>query len=280
VAHFKEEESKTGATYRLTLAEPAPTGADFAVWDLPGPTCSKRTPADQEQWDKLLKKTKAPLARPGDALFIAPACDDLIEVSTMIALLRHLAKSRAKACVHFLFTRCEETGFYGALAALESKMPLPKVTTISLEISNSVGFATVGGGPILRVGDRVSVFDSTITQWLSDSFQARPSAAGASAGAGGDLPFTRKLMAGGACEGSVFHLAGIPTGALCLPMFNYHNMGADNQIQSEMVSLMDWQSLYTGLLYLATEASSIAQSIERLKTKFAGYRVQALAALG
>ena len=252
IQSIKEKETAK-SDQLVSIDGPIPAGAQFAVWDLPlqSPPCDKM-------------------------LFHSPACDDLVQVATMIALIRRLAQSESKACVHALFTRSEETGFYGALAAIESRDPLPKLTTISLEISNSIGFCEVGTGPILRVGDRITVFDSDVTYWLADSlskyFEKSPEPK--------PLPFQRLLMAGGACEASVFHHAGFPTGGLCLAMFNYHNMGPNDAILSETVSLYDWQSLFDGLFYLATEAGPISQSKLKLELRLGEYRKAALAALG
>ncbi len=70
-----------------------------------------------------------------------------------------------------LFTRAEEIGFAGALAALKSKLPLAPMPTLSLETSQARGFARVDGGPVVRVGDRLSIFDSRITHWLETAFR-------------------------------------------------------------------------------------------------------------
>ena len=138
---------------RVMIDRAIPPGATFAMWDLPKARCTKK-------------------------LFISPACDDLVEVSIMLALLRRLALGGAKASVHALFTRAEEIGFAGALVALKSKTPLAPMPTLSLEASKARGFAKVEGGPVVRVGDRLSVFDSRITHWLETAFRdlktARP----------------------------------------------------------------------------------------------------------
>jgi putative aminopeptidase FrvX len=131
---------------RVHLDRAIPEGAAFAMWDLPKARCTKR-------------------------LFLSPACDDLAQVSTVLALLRRLALSGARAGVHALFTRAEEIGFAGALAALKSKTPLAPMPTLSLETSKARGFARVDGGPVVRVGDRLSIFDSRVTHWLETAFR-------------------------------------------------------------------------------------------------------------
>ncbi len=232
----------TAEAKRVTIDRAVPAGATFATWDLPKARCTK-------------------------SLFISPACDDLAQVSTVLALLRRLARTGAKARFHALFTRAEEIGFAGAIAALKTKEPLAFMPTLSLETSKARGFAEVDAGPIVRVGDRLSVFDSRITQWLETGMR--------------DLgaPFQRLLMAGGACEATVFHRAGLPTGALCVALNNYHNMGPGTQIRAESISLRDIQGLYEFLHHLATTARTIAAADEAVTQRFAKLEAQAMAAL-
>jgi endoglucanase len=230
-----------------TLKGAIPPEATFAVWDLPKARCSKR-------------------------LFISPACDDLAQVSTVLALLRRLALNGAKASVHALFTRAEEIGFAGALASLKTKEPLSTIPTLSLETSKARGFAKVECGPIVRVGDRLSVFDSKVTHWMETAFRdlkaTRPA-----------TTWQRLLMAGGACEGSVFHRAGLPTGALCVALNNYHNMGPGTFVRTESISLRDWQGLYDFLFFLATEAKPLKEADEAVSRRFRQLEEKGLAAL-
>jgi len=239
--------SFTEEAKRVVINRLIPDGATFATWDLPNARCTKK-------------------------LFISPACDDLAQVSLVLALLRRLALSGAKARFHALFTRAEEIGFAGALAALKTKTPLASMPTLSLETSKARGFAKVEGGPIVRVGDRLSVFDSRITHWIETGFRdlaaTRPGFA-----------YQRLLMAGGACEASVFHRAGLLTGALCVALNNYHNMGPGTSIRAESISLHDIQGLYDGLFYLATEGKTVAQADEAVTQRFAQLEAKALAAL-
>jgi endoglucanase len=234
-------------TKRVTLDRPIPAAATFAMWDLPPARCTKR-------------------------LFLSRACDDLAQVSTVLALLRRLALGAAPAHVHALFTRAEEIGFAGALAAMKSKTPLVPMPTLSLETSNARGFARVDAGPIVRVGDRTSVFDSRITHWLETAFRdlqaARPAAT-----------YQRLLMGGGTCEASVFHRTGLPTGALCVALNNYHNMGPGTAIRTESISLRDIQGLYDFLHFLATEAKPVRVADDLLTERFARLEAKAIAAL-
>jgi endoglucanase len=235
-------------TKRVTLDRAIPADATFAMWDLPKARCTKR-------------------------LFLSRACDDLAQVSTVLALLRRLALSKARGNVHALFTRAEEIGFAGALVATKSKTPLAPMPTLSLETSKARGFARVDGGPVVRVGDRLSIFDSRITHWLETAFRdlqtAHPK-----------TTWQRLLMAGGTCEASVFQRAGLPTGALCVALNNYHNMGPGSAVRAESISLRDCQGLYDFLFFLATEAKSVQLADDAVTKRFAQLEAKALTALG
>jgi len=259
IVFYREETTKplgraviTGTSFsddvkRVVIDRAIPAGATFAMWDLPKARCTKH-------------------------LFLSPACDDLAQVSTVLALLRRLALGEARAGVHALFTRAEEIGFAGALAALKSKTPLAPMPTLSLETSQARGFARVDGGPVVRVGDRLSVFDSRVTHWLETAFRdlhaARP----------GTI-HQRLLMGGGTCEASVFHRAEVPTGALCVALNNYHNMGPGTALRAESISLRDCQGLYDFLFFLATQAKSVRAADEAVTERFARLEAKALGAL-
>ncbi len=232
---------------RVKIDRAIPPEATFAVWDLPKARCTKK-------------------------LFISPACDDLAQVSTVLALLRKLALSGAKASFHALFTRAEEIGFAGALASLKTGKPLSRIPTLSLETSQARGFAKVEAGPVVRVGDRLSIFDSRITHWLETAFRDLKAKAP-------KTTWQRLLMGGGTCEASVFHRAGFPTGALCVALNNYHNMGPGTGIRSESISLRDWQGLYDFLFFLATEAKPCQVADDAVSERFARLEEKALVAL-
>jgi putative aminopeptidase FrvX len=233
---------------RVRLSGPLPEGATFAVWELPAARCTKR-------------------------LFISPACDDLAQAATVLALLQRLAHEGAPASVEALFTRAEEVGFYGTLAALKARQRLEVMPTLSLETSSARGYARLDDGPIVRVGDRLTVFDSRVTHWLETAFrdlqEKRPR-----------TKWQRLLMGGGACEATVFHRAGFPTGALCVAMQNYHNMGPGDALRCESISLRDWQALYDFLFFLVTEAKSVAAADEAVSERLTRLEEKALRLLG
>ena len=234
----------TGEAKRVRVSEPIPSSATFATWDLPAADCTKR-------------------------LFVSPACDDLAQAATMLALLQRLAEASAPANVEALFTRAEEIGFYGTFAALKGRMPLERMVTLSLETSNGRGYARLDDGPIVRVGDRLSIFDSRVTHWLETAFRDLKLRAPRTR-------WQRLLMGGGACEATVFHRAGFPTGALCVAMNAYHNMGPGDSLRRESISLRDWQGLYDFLFFLATGAQPLAVADGAVAGRLAGLEKKAL----
>lgn len=189
------------------------------------------------------------------------ACDDLAALAAALAALDVLLDGRAVAggaLPRLLFTRAEEIGFIGAIAAVREKTMPTNARVIALENSRSFADSPIGGGPIVRVGDRISIFSPTLT----DAIAARaeeiggPSTPTASQKAGERAAWAwqRKLMAGGACEASVFCHAGYEATCVCLPLGNYHNMGdlanvqagtnrAPAKIEREFISLGDFEGL-------------------------------------
>ena len=85
----------------------------------------------------------------------------------------------------------------------------------------------MGDGPILRVGDKTSVFDHVVTAEL------------AAAAEDAKITVQRCLMSGGSCEATAFRLYGVRCGALCVALGNYHNCGPDERVESEYVSIDD-----------------------------------------
>ena len=164
----------------------------------------------------------------------APACDDLAAAAAALATLDELLKLKAAGepvgrDARVFFTRAEEIGFVGAIGACRSKSIPEDSPVIALENSRAFDDSPIGGGPIVRVGDRLTVFTPRLTAAV---------AARAEAVAGGpatptasqkqsEMPgwrWQRKLMAGGACEATVFCAAGYEATCVCLPLGNYHNM--------------------------------------------------------
>jgi endoglucanase len=178
------------------------------------------------------------------ARLAARVCDDLLGAAAILVALSILARENHPRPLAGVFTRAEETGFVGCIGLLEERALPEDVAVIGLECSPRRATARVGLGPVVRVGDRVSVFDPELTHGLQGAvarLQARVPGFAAQ----------RALMDGGSCESTAYNAWGVPAGAACLALGNYHNAGADGRIAPEFV---DWNDL-EGLVALLVETA-------------------------
>lgn len=228
------------------------------------------------------------------------ACDDLAAAAAALAaydtFIAHAHEiGTPTQDVRLLFTRSEEIGFTGAIAACRLGTMPRNARVIALENSRSFSDSPIGGGPIVRVGDRLSVFDPRLTAACAKraediSGHAATPTARESAIPNPTCPrpswkWQRKLMAGGACEATVFCAAGYSATCLCLPLGNYHNMAHLDAVQNntydaarlgppraarEFIALSDFHALVDLLLAIAIhlpEADPASALIERLYTR-------------
>ncbi len=168
--------------------------------------------------------------RRGERLHLR-AADDLAGCAILAALLESLATQRPDAQVDVVYTRAEEAGLVGAAALARSRLLPADDPILVIETSKELPGALRGGGPVLRVGDRLGVYDPGLARALllqAAALQRRdPSFA-----------FQRRLMDGGLCEASAFAAYGYRAGGLALPLGNYHNMGPRG-IAAEVIDLRD-----------------------------------------
>lgn len=189
------------------------------------------------------------------------ACDDLAALAAALAAYDVLLSEAPEPGhdVRLLFTRAEEVGFIGAIGACRDGTMERGSRVLALENSRSFDDSPIGGGPIVRVGDRLSIFSPSLTAAVAR--RAEEIAGGASTPtASQKLPETqawkwqRKLMAGGACEATVFCTYGYEATCVCLPLGNYHNMADLAAVQArtntspprvgpEFVSIADFDGL-------------------------------------
>lgn len=179
--------------------------ADFAMWDLP-------------DWSIE------------DGRITARVCDDLLGCAAILSVLDDVATSQPSTCVWGLFTRAEEEGFLGAFEAIRLETVPKDADVLSLECSKALPHAPQGGGVIVRVGDRMSIFDPSLTAAME-----------AAAGTVDGLPFQRRLMDGGACEATAFCAAGYRASGIAVPLGGYHNASdGEPGIVAETVMVDDY----------------------------------------
>jgi putative aminopeptidase FrvX len=202
---------------------------------------------------------------------VSRAVDDLGGAAALLALLDVLPAidPGRKLDVRGVLTRGEEVGFWGAIAAAKAGRFPRGARMISLETSKAFPHAPLGAGPILRVGDRASVFDDGLTRSLAE-------AARALAGASRAFRWQRKLMDGGTCEGTAYQALGYRTGALCVPLLNYHNMGEDGKVRAEAIDLSDLANLARWMALWAAEGAAPASLQKRMHALHAAWRPRKL----
>ena len=183
----------------------------------------------------------------------APACDDLAGVAAALCTLDVLRTGTSAAHVGVLLTRAEEIGFVGAIAACKHRTVPKRARLICLENSRSYPESPIDAGPILRVGDKLSVFSPDLTNRLSrlmaDFQRDNPG-----------FKAQRKLMPGGTCEASTFSAYGYESTCVCLPLGNYHNMvdidgvlagKRPARVGPEHISLADFHGMVELLVHFA-----------------------------
>jgi len=185
----------------------------------------------------------------------ARACDDLAGCAVIVAMLMELEESGAEGSCMGLFTRAEEVGFIGAIKLAASGLIPADATVISLETSAERPPAKIGAGPILRVGDKSSIFDSAATGLLAEIAKENR------------IPVQRCLMPGGTCEATAYQLWGYRSAALCVALGNYHNCGPRNRIAAEFVSLEDVRGLVSLCAAIAVSRAKRNHAVKGLKKR-------------
>jgi len=188
------------------------------------------------------------------------ACDDLAGVAAVCCALSDLAARPVDATVTGLFTRAEEVGFIGAVAACHDGTIPKNGLVVAIETSKAQPAARLGQGVVVRVGDRTWTFDATLTAHVSDV--AEKLAANEKS-----FRFTRQLMPGGTCESTAFCVYGLQATGLCLPLGNYHNMGPRNGVAPEVIDERDFESLVELLVALPTVRNEPAETRSALHAR-------------
>lgn len=208
---------------RVQVAGPVAAGSP-GMWDLP---------------DAALR---------GDTV-TARGCDDIAGCAGMLALLERLARRQRAAEVYCLFTRAEEVGFVGAIGAARLGTIPAGLPVIAIETSKTLANAPLGDGPILRVGDKSTIFCPPLTAYCDR-------VAAELARKRKRFKYQRKLMDGGTCESTAYAVYGYEATGICVALGNYHNMDVSRRrIASESISLSDWQGMVDWFEALVLDAS-------------------------
>jgi len=203
--------------------------------------------------------------------FLSRVCDDLAGAAAALTMLDELHKHPPKSTVAVLLTRAEEEGFIGAIAASQHPTLIKKSDRlVAIECSAMQPYAPQGGGAIIRVGDRTSVFNSSLTYFLTTQAEALAKV---------DKKFKhqRALMPGGTCEATVYDLYGFLASSICVPLGNYHNMDKQKgKIGPEYIDLSDWISMAKLFVAVAKNGHEYSPGNrvlkDRLAARFARHR--------
>ncbi len=213
----------------------------------PGPlhTMTGRTPPPRE----VAVEVRSEVARNSPGMWDLPepalkgelvharGCDDIAGCAAMVALLERLSARRAKAETYCLFTRAEEVGFIGAIAAARLGTISKKLPVVAIETSKALPGARQGDGPVLRVGDKTSIFPADVTAFCDR-------VAKEVAKKRKDFKVQRKLMDGGTCESTAYVAYGYRATGMCVALGNYHNMDERRRrIAPETIHLGDWNCM-------------------------------------
>ena len=186
-----------------------------------------------------------------DGRIYSRACDDLLGCAEIICLFHELEAVEAEVHCLGVFSRAEEVGFWGAIQLARAGTLPRNITVLSLETSAPRGSAEIGRGPIVRVGDRLSIFDSGETARVMNVAAANK------------IPVQRCLLDGGSCEASAYQLYGYRSVAASIGLGNYHNCATDGTVQCEYVSLEDYANMVRlcVAVVLAREESDPAKAL-------------------
>lgn len=252
--------------YHAILKDPQPiTPGSIATWDLPDPEIIT------DENDNQILYTNA--------------CDDLAALAAALCALDELRIINDKSDTRVLLTRAEEIGFIGAIGACRDKFMPEHSRIIALENSRAFPDSPIHAGPIVRVGDRISVFSPDLTgavAKVAETIAGGPATPTASQKES-DLPkwrWQRKLMAGGACEASVFCAYNYTSTCVCLPLGNYHNManltdaqagtheqihGTPPRVGREHIGIDDYQGMIDLLVACGSSLPSSPAFIDRIE---------------
>lgn len=188
----------------------------------------------------------------------ATAVDDVAGVASLVCVMQAFAEAQRtggplpERPITLLFTRAEEAGFVGCTEFCRDRVAqglAGAAQVVGVEMSMASADAPLGEGVVVRVGDRRNVFDPATTDQLTRSAQRL-------ADSTPGFTYQRKLMSGGTCESSVFQRYLGRSGALCLPLANYHNHNAETQpggFEREAIHARDFAGLVRLLIALTLD---------------------------
>ncbi|MCG3173260.1 MAG: hypothetical protein GMKNLPBB_01438 [Myxococcota bacterium] len=207
---------------------------------------------DTGMWDVTVYE------RQGD-LIVSRVVDDLAGCAAQLLALEYLSKQRAAAEMWAIFTRAEEVGFVGAAQLVKTRRLPKKLPIVSIESSMALPNAEIGKGPVVRLGDRMTMFNQAVIDLLEQSAQQL-------AKEDPSFAWQRRVMDGGACEATLFNSFGYKAGGISLPLGNYHNVDREKKtIAPEYIHFNDLARCVDLVIRASLNAAQSEVSLDRLK---------------
>jgi len=212
---------------------------------------------------------RAPVWLDGNRIY-TKAADDLAGCYTIVETAKALYKNKNAAQKNFLalLSRGEEVGFIGAIGHFLlpwQKKCQKNILAVSLETSRTLPGAEFNKGPVVRLGDRTSVFTSDTSFLLSELAQKiLPNA------------HQKRIMDGGSCEATAASIFGMKVIGLSIPLGNYHNQNfeggpdarAKNGPAPEFVEINDINGLKKICLSIMTESLNWKNPFKKKRLEF------------
>ena len=215
---------------------------------------------DFGSWDLV------PFRRRGE-LIDTKGADDLVGCAVILSALKELKKRGIKGGIRGVFTRAEEQGFIGTLGMIQSQSLPADAKIISIETSKALPGVKLGGGPVIRLGDRTSMFHHRMVifmDYVAREMQKRERR----------FLYQRRVMDGGTCEATPYQLKGHITGGIAVPLHNYHNQGR-SRIGPEGVHIGDVQETVRFLVEMAVRweefEAPTKETLERFENSWQKY---------
>jgi len=210
-------------------------------------------PGDFGTWDLV------PFRRRGELIHTKGA-DDLVGCAVILCALKELKERRLRGSLRGIFTRAEEQGFIGTLGMMHSGSLPPGTRIISVETSKALPGVVLGGGPVIRLGDRTSMFHHKIVLFMDyvarELLKKDPS-----------FRHQRRVMDGGTCEATPYQLSGHVSGGIAVPLANYHNQGR-TRVATEGIHLGDVERAVQFLVELAARADEFEVPTAEVRRRF------------
>lgn len=202
-----------------------------------------------------------PFRQRGEMVYTKGA-DDLVGCAVILCALRELKQRGVQRSVRGFFTRAEEQGFIGTLGMIRGGSVPPSCKIVSVETSKALPGVVLGGGPVIRLGDRSSMFHHGMVIFMDHIARELKN------GEPG-FAYQRRVMDGGTCEATPYQLKGYVSGGIAVPLHNYHNQGK-KRIGAEGVHLRDVEGAVSLIVEMVLRLGEFEAAAEEIRGRMEG----------